>query len=153
MCYPVSVIPTKVLVPIAFNAASHAALDAAAELAQHFGSELYLLHVIFDPAVTLPQSASESAIITKASEVASLHFQVSQARLQAKGVKATTSIESGSDVAGTILGAIDREEAGLVVVNTDGFGYLAEKLVRLAPCPILLLRSAKLPLGRMTEWW
>ena len=87
MSDPVSVIPAKILVPIAFNSASHRALDAAAELGGRFGSELYLLHVIFDSTVSPAQGASENAIINKASEVASRHFQVSQARLQIQGIE------------------------------------------------------------------
>jgi hypothetical protein len=54
MSEAVSVIPTKILVPIDFSASSHAALDAATELAEKFHAELYLLHVIPEfPAVVL----------------------------------------------------------------------------------------------------
>ena len=62
---------------------------------------------------------------------------------------------------------VDREQADLVVFTTHGlsgwypqvFGSIAEKLVRLSPCPILLLRtpkpesSARVSSGRMMEWW
>jgi nucleotide-binding universal stress UspA family protein len=82
-------------------------------------------------------------------------------------VKASTSIEVGDDVAGSILEAIDREHADLVVITTHGlsgwypqvFGSIAEKLVRLVTCPLLLLRTpkpettAKVPFGRSMEWW
>jgi nucleotide-binding universal stress UspA family protein len=164
----VSVIPTKILVPIDFSASSHAALDAATELAEKFRAELYLLHVIPEyPAVALPKGVSEASIIEEAKKAAADHFEVSQAGLKSKGVKATTSIEVGDDVAGAILDAIERENAGLVVFTTHGlsgwypqvFGSIAEKLVRLSPCPVLLLRtpkpetSAKVPFGRMMEWW
>jgi nucleotide-binding universal stress UspA family protein len=164
----VSVIPTKILVPIDFSASSHAALDAATELAEKFRAELYLLHVIPEyPAVALPEGVSASAIIDEAKKAAADHFEVSQAGLKSKGVKATTSIEVGDDVAGAILDAIDRKAADLVVFTTHGlsgwypqvFGSIAEKLVRLSPCPVLLLRtpkpetSAKVPFGRMMEWW
>ena len=164
----VSVIPTKILVPIDFSASSHAALDAATELAEKFHAKLYLLHVIPEyPAVALPKDVSESAIIEEAKKAAADHFEVSQAGLKSKGVKATTNVEVGADVAGCILDAIDREQADLVVFTTHGlsgwypqvFGSIAEKLVRLSPCPILLLRtpkpesSAKVSSGRMMEWW
>jgi nucleotide-binding universal stress UspA family protein len=168
MTEAVSVIPTKILVPIDFSASSHAALDAATELAEKFRAQLFLLHIIPEhPTVALPEGVSEAAIIEEAKKAAADHFEVSQAGLKAKGVKATSSIEVGDDVAGAILDAIDREKADLVAFTTHGlsgwypqvFGSIAEKLVRLAPCPVLLLRSpkpessAKVSSGRMMEWW
>jgi nucleotide-binding universal stress UspA family protein len=164
----VSIIPTKILVPIDFSPSSHDALEAATELAEKFRAQLYLLHVIPEyPAVSLPESVSEEAIIEAAKKSAADHFEVSQAGLKTKGVKATTSIEVGQDVAGSILDAIERENADLMVLTTHGlsgwypqvFGSIAEKLVKLAPCPVLLLRtpkpesSAKVSSGRMMEWW
>ena len=164
----ISAIPTKILVPIDFSASSHAALDAATELAERFHAQLFLLHIIPEfPVVALPETVSESLIIDAAKKAAADHFEVSQAGLKAKGVKATTSIEVGDDVAGAILDAIDREKIDLVVITTHGlsgwypqvFGSIAEKLVKLVQCPILLLRtpkpesSAKVPFGRSMEWW
>ncbi len=168
MSEAVSVIPTKILVPIDFSASSHAALDAAIELAEKFHAELYLLHVIPEyPDVALPAGVSEAAIIEEARKAAADHFEVSQAGLKSRGVKATTNVEVGADVAGTILDAVERENADLLVFTTHGlagwypqvFGSIAEKLVKLAACPVLLLRtpkpesSAKVSLGRMMEWW
>ena len=50
-----STIPTKILVPIDFSPSSHAALESAADLAQHFGAAIHLVHVIpMFPATTLP---------------------------------------------------------------------------------------------------
>jgi nucleotide-binding universal stress UspA family protein len=163
-----SVIPTKILVPIDFSPSSHASLDTATELAEKYRAQLYLLHIIPRyPALALPEGVSADAIIDVARKEAADHFEVSQAGLKAKGVKASTSIEVGDDVAGSILEAIDREHADLVVITTHGlsgwypqvFGSIAEKLVRLVTCPLLLLRTpkpettAKVPFGRSMEWW
>jgi nucleotide-binding universal stress UspA family protein len=163
-----SAIPSKILVPIDFSPSSHAALEAATELAEKFHAELYLLNVIPEfPAVALPETVSEGMIIDAAKKAAAEHFEVSQAGLDAKKVKATSSVEVGQDVAGTILDAIDREHADLMVLSTHGlsgwypqvFGSTAEKLVKLAQCPVMLLHtpkpetSAKVPFGRSMEWW
>ena len=164
----VSVIPTKILVPIDFSPSSHAALEAATDLAEKFHAELHLLHVIPEfPVVALPETVSESLIVEAAKKAAAEHFEISQAGLAAKRLKAITSIEVGDDVAGSILDAIEREQIDLVVITTHGlsgwypqvFGSIAEKLVRLVQCPLLLLRtpkpesSAKVSSGRMMEWW
>ena len=163
-----SAVPTKILVPIDFSPSSHAALEAATELAEKFHAELFLLNVIPQfPTVALPETVSESAIIDAAKKEATGHFAKSQANLDAKGLKATTRVEVGEDVAGSILEAIDREHIDLVVISTHGrsgwypmvFGSIAEKIVKLAPCTLTLMRtpkpqsSAKVSSSRLMEWW
>jgi nucleotide-binding universal stress UspA family protein len=163
-----SAIPSKILVPIDFSASSHAALEAATELAEKFHAELYLLNVIPEfPVVALPETISEAAIIEAAKKAAAEHFEVSKAGLDAKKIKSTTLIEVGSDVAGSILDTIDSKGIDLIIVSTHGlsgwypqvFGSIAEKLVKLVQCPLLLIRtpkpetSAKVPFGRSMEWW
>ena len=163
-----SAIPTKILVPIDFSSSSHAALDAAVELAQKFQAEIYLLNVIpAFPNVSLPDSITEAAVVERAKKEAGERFAVSQTALAAKGIIVSSSVEVGNDVAGTILEVVDREHIDLVVISTHGlsgwyplvFGSIAEKIVKLVQCPLLLLRtpkpesSAKVPFGRSMEWW
>lgn len=161
-------IPTRILVPIDFSPSSHAALDAAAELAAKFHAELYLLHIIpAFPNVSLPDSITEAAVIDKAKAAAGQRFDVSEAVLKGKGIKVVSAVEVADDVAGAILEAIETQKADLVVLTTHGlsgwypqvFGSVAEKLVKLVHIPLLLLRtpkpetSAKVPFSRSMEWW
>lgn len=163
-----SAIPTRILVPIDFSPSSHAALDAATELAEKFHAEIYLLNVIPEfPSVSLPDSITESAIVEAGRKEAEARFAVSQAALGAKGIIVKSSVEVSNDITGAILDAIEREKADMVVITTHGlsgwyphvFGSITEKIVKLAPCPLLLLRtpkpesSAKVPFGRSMEWW
>ena len=162
-----SAVPTKILVPIDFSPSSHAALEAATELADKFHAELFLLNVIPEfPTVALPETVSEKVIIEAAKKEATGHFATSKRRSMRRRLR-STSVEIGDDVAGAILEVIEREHIDYVVISTHGrsgwypsvFGSIAEKVVKLAPCPVLLLRtpkpksSAKVTSSRLMEWW
>ena len=161
-------IPTKILLPIDFSPSSQAALEMAADLAQHFHAELFLLNVIpMFPTTSLPDMIPEADFIQQAREYAEHHLAKCQAVLGARGIKATPSVEVGNDVSGNIIEVIEREHIDMVVISTHGisgwhplvFGSIAEKVVKLVQCPLLLLRSAKpdadgkAPARRSTEWW
>jgi nucleotide-binding universal stress UspA family protein len=161
-------IPTKILLPIDFSPSSQAALEMAADLAQHFHAELYLVNVIpFFPVTTLPDFVPEEAFLKDARTRAEKHLSKCLAVLTSRGVKATSSVEVGNDIAGSIMEVVDHGHIDLVVISTHGisgwhpliFGSIAEKVVKLVQCPLLLLRSAKpdsgakSPSDSSTEWW
>ncbi len=161
-------IPSKILLPIDFSPSSQAALEMAADLAQHFHAELFLLNVIpMFPTTSLPDMIPEADFIQQAREYAECHLAKCQAVLVAKGIKASPSVEVGNDIAGNIMEVIERERIDMVIISTHGisgwhplvFGSIAEKVVKLVECPLLLLRSAKLESGvktgasRAMEWW
>jgi nucleotide-binding universal stress UspA family protein len=145
-------IPTKILLPIDFSPSSQAALDMAADLAQHFQAELYLVNVIPEfPTTTIPDFIPEDAFLENARKYAEVHLAKCKAALQTRGVKSTFSVEVGNDVVGNIMEVVDREHIDMIVISTHGisgwhplvFGSIAEKVVKLAQCPLLLLHSAK----------
>ena len=160
--------PSKILLPIDFSPSSQAALETAADLAQHFHAELHLVNVIpLFPTSTLPDFVPEEKFVEESQARAERQLAKCTAALQAKGIKSTSSVEAGNDVAGNILEVIDREKIDMVVISTHGisgwhplvFGSVAEKVVKLVQCPILLLRSSKPETGAKTgstrsmEWW
>lgn len=145
-------IPTKILLPIDFSPSSQAALEMAADLAHHFHAELYLVNVIpFFPTTTLPDLIPEAEFIQESRTFAEQHLAKCHAALVAKGVKTRSSVEVENDVAGSIMKVVEREHVDMVIISTHGisgwhplvFGSVAEKVVKLAQCPLLLLRSAK----------
>jgi nucleotide-binding universal stress UspA family protein len=163
-----STIPTKILVPIDFSPSSHAAVESAADLAQHFGAALHLVHVIpMFPATTLPDFIPEAKFTEVATKEAERHFAAVTADLTGKGIKVTSSVEVGDDVSSAILESVESEKADMVVISTHGltgwhplvFGSIAEKVMKLVACPVLLLRtpkpvgSARVASGRLMEWW
>jgi nucleotide-binding universal stress UspA family protein len=160
-----SSIPKKILLPIDFSPSSQAALEMAANLAKHFQAKLYLVNVIgMFPPSTLPDVIPEATYIQESRAFAERHLAKCEAALKVRDVKSTSSVEVGNDVVGTIMTVIDRERMGMVIISTHGisgwhplvFGSIAEKVVKLVQCPLLLLRSAKpgakTPRGS-TKWW
>jgi nucleotide-binding universal stress UspA family protein len=159
-------IPTKILLPIDFSPSSQAALEMAADLAKHFHAELYLVNVIPTfPTTTIPDLIPETRFIQEVTATAERHLVKCHAALAARGVKSTSSVEVGNDVVGNIMEVIEREHIDMVVISTHGisgwhplvFGSIAEKVVKLVQCPLLLLRSAKPGVmtasSHTTTWW
>jgi nucleotide-binding universal stress UspA family protein len=149
-------IPKKILLPIDFSSSSQAALEMAADLAQHFHAALYLVNVIsYFPTTTVPDLIHETEYIRETRIFAEQHLSKCQAALVAREIKAITSVEVGNDVVGSIMEVVEREHIDLLVISTHGisgwrplvFGSIAEKIVKLVQCPLLLLRSAKPEVG------
>jgi nucleotide-binding universal stress UspA family protein len=90
-----------------------------------------------------------------------------QAVLNDRKVKADFRVELANDIAGSIMEVAKREHIDFVVISTHGisgwrplvFGSIAEKVIKLTQCPLLLLHSAKAETdvntspSRFTEWW
>jgi len=161
-------IPTKILVPVDFSPSSHAAVESAADLALHFGAALHLVHVIpMFPTTTLPDFIPEAKFIEENTKEAERHFAAVSADLTGRGIKVESTVEVGDDVASAILEVTEHQSADMVVISTHGltgwhplvFGSIAEKVMKLVACPVLLLRtpkpasSAKVASGRLMEWW
>ncbi|HSB06750.1 MAG TPA: universal stress protein [Thermodesulfobacteriota bacterium] len=141
----------KILCPTDFSEPSYEALKTAGELAYHFGSELCIIHVV-SPVPPMPTGVEPTAFDVilyeeelMASSKRSLEEVINQ--LETKEVKARLITLRG-DAAGEIVRIADEENMDLIVIATRGrtgsdrliFGSVAEKVGRLAPCPVLLIR-------------
>ena len=161
-------IPTKILLPIDFSPSSQVALETAADFALHFHAELFLVNVLpffstFTPEYAVPQVKFQQEEKARAEKLLAKALAV----LAAKGVKAGSSVELANDVAGCIMEVVEREHIDMVVISTHGisgwrplvFGSIAEKVVKLVRCPLLLLRSTepdareKTPAEHAGKWW
>jgi nucleotide-binding universal stress UspA family protein len=145
-------LPPKVIVsPIDFSNHSQEALQTAADLAKQFGSQLLLVHAV--PAITKLPSAT--SIFHEAEYEQELHKDADQ-RLQklagefaAKGLQVRAEVGIANDVGMEILRIAEHNSADLIVIATHGmtgwhrlaFGSVTEKVVRLASCPVLVLRA------------
>ena len=79
------------------------------------------------------------------------HLEKYRKSLTAQGVKVTSSVEIGNDIAGNIMEVVEHEHIDMLVISTHGlsgwhpmvFGSIAEKVVKLVQCPVLLLHSTE----------
>jgi universal stress protein A len=138
----------RILVPTDFSDHSHNALRYGVALAEKFGAELHLLHVIQDLAVYQPDSvtvgppmAPPVAALTAAARVA-LQKLIEDHRLE--DFHARADVLEGPPVEAIVDYAYEHN-IDLIVIATHGRGWLAhfllgsvaEKVVRKAPCPVM----------------
>jgi nucleotide-binding universal stress UspA family protein len=144
--------PTKILLPIDFSSSSYAALETGMEFARQFQAELYLLHIIpMLPTVTGAEFFEDTAVVQRTRDHAEHQLAARVTSLTSQGIRARSHIEVAHDVARNIIMVIERERIDLIVISTHGmsgwhpmiFGSIAEKVVKLVQCPLLLLRSVK----------
>ncbi len=142
-------LPKKILVPVDFSDRSTEALDYAVDLATTLGAEIVLLHVYEIPAVTYPDG-----VLVMTGDIASRIVGAAEAALaslakgHARGVKMETRLQMGNAWR-VITGAVEETGSNLIVMATSGrsglpralFGSVAEKVVRMATCPVLTLHE------------
>ena len=138
------------LVPIDFSEYANQALDYAITLAGKLGARVTLLHVIqplplggVDMGVTLPSTYIQDL------EAEIRHdMESSLERVTAAGLEGDIVIVHGVPFH-EIIEAAKTQQVELIVMGTHGhtgfqyvlLGSVAEKVVRLAPCPVLVARQ------------
>lgn len=143
--------PKLILSPIDFSDHSHAALDVAADFATRFGAELLLVHVM--PAIEdLPANVSilrEGEYDQSLADKAAKQLSELAATLAQKNVKARTELGSANDVGMELVRSAEHNHVDMIIIATHGmtgwrkiaFGSVAEKVVKQASCPVLVLRA------------
>ena len=141
----------KILLPSDFSDCSAEAARAARRLAEHFGSRLLVLHVLDEPAALDPMFRGEVPL-EMLRERMEQYARDAMGRFLAEqfgGYAAVeTRVASGVPYR-EILRAARETGADLIVIGTHGrtgvehviFGSTAEKVVRMAPCPVLTVRQ------------
>ncbi|NVB81166.1 MAG: universal stress protein [Kofleriaceae bacterium] len=154
---PVLVVPTereptsfaKVLVPVDFSACSHAAMDAVPALVQPGGEGITLLHVI-DLPVNYHGEPKIEGLMEAVDKRGTETLERWAGELRAKVSVPVTPRSRIGRAATESLAVLDELPAfDLVVVGSHGrtglaralIGSVAEKIVRLAPCAVLVVRG------------
>jgi nucleotide-binding universal stress UspA family protein len=139
-----------ILVPTDFSAYAEQALDYAISLAQVLQARLTLLHVIHLTPLALGDIDASSLVpYLEAIETdAQQGLQASLERVHQKGLEGEAAMIQGVPFQ-TIIDAARDHGVDLIVMGTHGrtglthvfMGSVAEKVVRLAPCPVLVTRG------------
>jgi nucleotide-binding universal stress UspA family protein len=140
----------KILVPIDFSDHSSAALDLAIDVARSYGATLHLLHCYpIDPGaispygIVIPEGFDRDVREAGGRELA---------RWADKAAAAGIAVEqhlSSMFPAEVIARMAEEIGADLIVMGTRGLsglrhvllGSIAERVLRLAPCPVLTVRA------------
>ncbi len=151
----VKVVPVQIrsiLVPVDFSSPSSQALGYAAGLARSFGAKLTLLNVV-EPIGAMPDFAA-NPLVRDLREV-SAQAKEALKRLVARAQLEPAWIETLLVRHGTPFHEISEAAAllksDLIVLATHGYtglkhvllGSTAERVVRHAPCPVLVVRGAE----------
>jgi nucleotide-binding universal stress UspA family protein len=145
----------QVLVPLDGSTLAEEALDAAAELARLWDTELTLVQVVppvllpIDRMMPLPPSYDEELTAIGRKRAQDYLDDVVE-HMRARGLRATGIAVVGWNTVDSILDLAQPERIGIVVLATHGrgglrrlaFGSVADKLVRGAEVPVLVYRPA-----------
>lgn len=138
----------RILVPTDFSDQAEFALDAAAQFARKFGSEIYLLHVLDFP---IHMATSEMGELPEAiffMKLARQKFEAFIDKPYLKGIKVHETVESNSILHG-ISQAVQTNDIEMIVMGSGGasgfkemfIGSNTEKVVRTAEVPVFTVKS------------
>ena len=140
----------QILIPIDFSDYSDQALRWGISLAQKYGAQLLLLHVIPEvlEEVSARESAGEQLVIDLTAEVEAQLHEIARQGLK-EGVAVDVRVADG-EPADAILRMARQEKVDLIVMGTHGrtglshllLGSTAEAVVRAAACPVFTVRAS-----------
>jgi len=146
----------RVLVPIDFSRDSLAALDYAAEFTQPFAAELVLLHVIeplyyATPGDLYATSPNVALLLEEQRRAAKQQLERLVRKLEQQGRKARALLKEGTPAQVIAETAQQRPKIDLIIMGTHGrtglahllLGSVAERVLRIATCPVLVVRRGK----------
>ena len=143
----------RIVVPVDFSPASAEAWRLARRVAALSDAELVLTHVT--PAS--PRFMGAAHVRAQLAEILTSQRRWAEGELQrwaadgaAEGRRVRVALRTGAPH-GEIVAAATDERADLIVLGTEGrgglehalLGSVAERVVRLAPCPVLTVRAPK----------
>jgi len=142
----------RILVTTDFSEPSNAAFTYGRELARRFGAKLHVLHVAEDIFLTTFGAEACTAVSgdlqQQIVESAQKQLEDMVGAVGESAPAATIAVVTASSAAFAIVNYAKHHQIDLIVMGTHGRGALAhlvmgsvaERVVRLAPCPVLTVR-------------
>lgn len=149
-----SILPfKKILAPVDFSEFSFRSLQNAADLADHFGAQLCVLHItqpVENVYYLSPYALAPTDMVNYHDEIRHQANDNLQKMIERLGARSETyALLRSGNPADEIVEAAREEGASLVVISTHGiggwrnlmFGSVAEKVIRLSPSPVLVTHA------------
>jgi universal stress protein A len=141
----------KILVPTDFSDCAAGAQATAVDLARRLGGEIVLLHVLVEAPLFgegLLSGSRVQSVYDAQRKWAEAALDARTADLQGHGIKASWRAPAGVPFE-EIVNIAAEERADMIVIGTHGrtglnrvlLGSVAERVIRLAPCPVLTVRQ------------
>jgi nucleotide-binding universal stress UspA family protein len=144
----------RILIPTDFSEPAQEAFRAAVELAQHFSAQLLLVHIVppvpvpYQPTISPAPAFDITSYLQELVKISGDTLQTYVTEHVPQGVPATSSVAAG-DPAYEILRLAKELESDIIVIATHGhggwrhflFGSVAEKVVRQAEIPVLVVHA------------
>ena len=142
----------KIVCPTDFSTPSFKGLETAVELAEHFKAELIVMNAVSPVPLMAgahaPTGYHLPTVMNEMQAFAESSMQELVTKRVPKDVKTRTKVVQGKP-ADEIVRLAWEEDADLIVIATHGesgwqkffFGSVAEKVVRMATCPVLTVRQ------------
>lgn len=145
--------PRRLLVPLGYSAVSETKLPVVEDYGQALHAEIILLHIL--PPSTRVESylphpfdpAADEGSVSPEEARARTFLEMTASRLRAAGIAAQPMILHGP-IAETIVETARHEAISLIILGSDArrgisrlfLNSIAGKVVRNAPCPVMLIR-------------
>jgi universal stress protein A len=139
----------RILCPTDFSEGSLQALSAAGDIATKLGAELSVVYVLPVQAA-LPSDPTTVFEVHERQDLLRKRLDEMIRELNEKGIQGKAFLEHG-DAAGGIVRVAEEQKMDLIVIATFGktgwrrlaFGSVTEKVVRQAPCAVLVVRGGE----------
>jgi len=136
----------NVLCPIDFSTFSHGALPLAKEICTKFGATMHLSHVV-DTRFDYPEWTAQAVVNNSEYLMKAAQENLERTAKEMTGIKTQVEVTLGVPHK-TLIQATENSQIDLVVVPTHGrkgiahalLGSVAEKVVRGAHCPVMVVR-------------
>ena len=136
----------KILVPIDFSECSRKALHYATALAKQFQAEILLVHVLEMQAVRVQ---AFEAVYIEGNPEESAADELSKWRAKAGSQVPVKTVVCSGSASREIVRTANESNIDLIVIGSHGrtglarllLGSTAERVVRHAPCPVLVVRE------------